>query len=478
MYRRPRAKMDGWPRADATPIIGMRMHGMLARADAAAMAMMAPSWANFAAVALVLVTESGPQLPLKPMDDGARRDLEMLLPPAAAVRARLKVDDDDLVWNEDPRAWHQQSARTVLHRFSTFQNFQQFARESKQAGVSMLMLMRVQKVDACPGPWYGGLQMCEHINGSFPAADGTLEEWQALLKEIKPMRLGWWWEPVVWSVQGPVWEAAAADPFSDVGQWFSWNATDRDICMGYNPCANNLTCKVSSKPGKNGQGPDGISPFLHCAGPGCAQGTWGSEGPWNKRSIKAALSSFGSPSFSSYLVDAMANSWTRNLGIDAYTFDVAGDYHPDSHGRCPSGMLQTGPSGQSLPALAKIIENARAEQPQIVVSGEKYSSWNEVMLANADVGGQGFPAYHAAMHEAVASGDATQLEGNASTSGADAATVLCYMHPYYDGRQPGGCPTMYFRDQTATYKNVSQHNMCALRSIASQSIEFYHCCFA
>ena len=69
-----------------------------------------------------------------------------LVPPAAAVRARLKVDDDDLVWNEDPRAWHQQSARTVLHRFSTFQNFQQFARESKQAGVSMLMLMRVRLI--------------------------------------------------------------------------------------------------------------------------------------------------------------------------------------------------------------------------------------------------------------------------------------------------------------------------------------------
>ena len=47
--------------------------------------------------------------------------------------------------------------------------------------------------EACPGPWYGGLQMCEHINGSYPAAEGTLERWQQMLQKIKPMRLMWWW---------------------------------------------------------------------------------------------------------------------------------------------------------------------------------------------------------------------------------------------------------------------------------------------
>lgn len=29
--------------------------------------------------------------------------------------------------------------------------------------------------------------MCEHINGSFPAADGSLEKWQAMLADIRPM---------------------------------------------------------------------------------------------------------------------------------------------------------------------------------------------------------------------------------------------------------------------------------------------------
>ena len=55
--------------------------------------------------------------------------------------------------------------------------------------------MRLNR-EACPGPWYGGLQMCEHINGSYPAAEGTLERWQQMLQKIKPMRFMWWWNPV------------------------------------------------------------------------------------------------------------------------------------------------------------------------------------------------------------------------------------------------------------------------------------------
>lgn len=46
-----------------------------------------------------------------------------------------------------------------------------------------------------------------------------------------------------------------------------------------------------------------------------------------------------------------------------------------------------------------------------------------------------------------------------SSSGADGATVTCYLHRAYDGKQPGGCPTMYVRDMSATLKNVRQHQL-------------------
>ena len=53
---------------------------------------------------------------------------------------------------------------------------------------------------------------------------------------------------------------------------------------------------------------------------------------------------------------------------------------------------------------------------------------------------------------AVANGDASGLEDVASTSGADAAAMLCYLHPHYDGRQPGACPTMYFGTRRAAHR--------------------------
>lgn len=168
------------------------------------------------------------------------------------------------------------------------------ARQAKQAGVSTLMLMKVQNTTACPGSWYAGLQLCHHINGSFPAADGTLEQWQALVAELRPMRLMWWWNAAYWSVQGPVWADAAADPGSKVGRWFSWNVTQQDQCWGYNPCR-------SADPASG-------------AGLDCAQGSWGSDNYLGGN--KSALASFGSPEYADYLVDAMVNSWTKNLGID------------------------------------------------------------------------------------------------------------------------------------------------------------------
>jgi hypothetical protein len=43
---------------------------------------------------------------------------------------------------------------------------------------------------------YNGLQLCNHINGSFPVVDGTLEKWTAMRREIAPMKLMWWNNPV------------------------------------------------------------------------------------------------------------------------------------------------------------------------------------------------------------------------------------------------------------------------------------------
>jgi hypothetical protein len=228
-------------------------------------------------VELLHATER-PRFGAKAQGKQRRRGMALLLSQLAAV-GQL---DDDLLWRDDPRAWHQQLARIVDHRFSTLDELVRFAREAKKAGVSALMLVQIQKTSACPGPWYNGLQNCEHINGSYPAADGSLERWRAMLDEIKPMRLMWWTNPSYWSVQGPVWSAAVADTRSDVGRWFSWGAEN---CRGIQPC----------------MGRNVVEP-----GVGCAQGSWGSLGETS--GVKSALASFGSSTYASHLEDLVRSS--------------------------------------------------------------------------------------------------------------------------------------------------------------------------
>ena len=331
--------------------------------------------------------------------------------------------DSDLAWVDAPNSWHQSLARIVDHRFSTLAELRRFAIRAKKAGVSALMLVQINKVSQCPGPWYNGLQLCDHINGSYPAADGTLAEWRQMLKEIAPVRLMWWTNPAYWSVQGPVWAQAMADRHSDVSSWFSWGAED---CQGVTECM-----------GRNVQVP----------GVGCAQGSWGSLNGFEGE--RSALASFGSPAYADYMVDAMANSWTRNLGIDGYTEDVSANY---------GCMMQTNGRG-SMPSWRQIVARVRRQQPQVVMSGEGYSSWSNIIESDANLGGQGDPRFILAMRRAVLDGDASTLEPIASTSGADAATVVCYLHPAYDGQQPGGCPTLYFRDRTAVIREVGQHTL-------------------
>lgn len=346
----------------------------------------------------------------------------------------------DLEWVEDPRQWHQQVARIVDHRFKSFTETASFVANAKKAGVGAVMLVSPNKMEACPGGWYNGLQLCDHINGSFPASDGTLAEWQQMVAEAKPMRLMWWINPTYWSIQGEVWAQANASKTSDVGKFFTWNlkTATEDQCFGSNPFGG--------------------------GGYGFAQGSWGEDGsdPATE-GIQSAMATWGSKEYADYMVDAMANSWTKNLAVDGYTVDCAANYNshnsrlglPSSSsssnnlkGDCSAGMQQCG--GDAQGAWAKIVDRVRAQQPQLVLSGESFGSWAEVIHTSSQIGGQGFADFHTATQRAVRSGDASTLEDVVSTTGADAATVLCYMNPAYDGKQPGACPTMYFRDSTAS----------------------------
>ena len=220
-----------------------------------------------------------------------------------------------------------------------------------------------------------------------------------------------------------MWAQARADKTSDVGRWFTWGD---EGCSGISTC-----------PGKN----------VVVPGVGCAQGSWGSEGA--ATGVESVMASFGAPGFADYLVDAMANSWTRNLGIDGYCEDVSASY---------GCMGQTGGRG-SLPFWRQIVQRVRRSQPQVVMSGEGYGSWDEMAAADVNLGGQGYGGFHGAMQRAVLQGDASGLEQVAATSGGDAATLVCYLHPAYDGLQPGGCPTLYYRDKTRLLRDVVQHRM-------------------
>lgn len=102
-----------------------------------------------------------------------------------------EVNTSDLAWVDSPGAWHQQLARIVDHRFTTFAELKVFLTAAKQAGAGAVNLVQIQQTEDCPGPWYNGLQLCGHINGSYPVSDGSLEEWQAMVQDLKPMRLMW-----------------------------------------------------------------------------------------------------------------------------------------------------------------------------------------------------------------------------------------------------------------------------------------------
>ena len=115
---------------------------------------------------------------------------------------------------EQPQARHQQVIRIVDHPFTTLAELREFGLQAKKAGVSAVELVGPQRTKRCVGYWCGGLGLCDHINGSFPADDpkATLAEWRQMLQEIRPVRLMWWANFAYWSTQARPEAYASAQP--------------------------------------------------------------------------------------------------------------------------------------------------------------------------------------------------------------------------------------------------------------------------
>ena len=111
----------------------------------------------------------------------ARGLLLALLLAVSGVFARLS----DIAWVDQPQSWHQQAIRIVDHPFTTLPELRSFALAAKRAGVSVVELVGPQKDSRCVGYWCGGLGLCDHINGSFPAKDGTLAEWRQVRMRVR-----------------------------------------------------------------------------------------------------------------------------------------------------------------------------------------------------------------------------------------------------------------------------------------------------
>ena len=391
------------------------------------------------------------------------------------------IKTDDLAWVEQPQGWHQQAVRIVDHPFSTLAELREFGLRAKKAGVSVVQLVGPQKTKRCIGVWCGGLGLCDHINGSFPADDSTatLAEWQQMLKDIRPVRLMWWANFAYWSSQGEVAEQAMADPTSDVGRFFSYgpNASVFPVCPG-------KWLGNSSDPAAGSWGYS--NPCFKDRKSGeqlCAQGSWGSvAGDCNRSGVsntsacfndkldgcsKATMDRFGRciPSFNAnlahkeyvdYLADALANSWSRNLGIDGYIVDTSLQV-PCSPGINPKFGE---PGGSEFIFYNTIIGRVREKQPQVVLSGEDCAGWSDAIEHNFQLPGTKAAGHVQAMQAAVEKKDLDTIESVVASSGADAAAVICYLHPGLDGRPSGACPTLYYRD---TFESYSVHNVSVYR---------------
>eukprot|EP01049_Picozoa_sp_SAG25_P001222 SAG25_NODE_50_length_18801_cov_117.737729_2_plen_829_part_00 len=403
---------------------------------------------------------------------------------AASPLLRGKSDDEDLVWKQQPQAWHQQAIRIVDHPFTNLAELHRFGMQAKKAGVSVVELIGPQKTQRCVGYWCGGLGLCDHINGSFPVDDpaATLAGWQRMLDDIRPVRLMWWANFAYWSTQGEVAKQAMADPRSDVGHFFSFgpNASSFPVCPGKwlgnasDPASHSWGYTNPCFKTKTGE-------FL------CAQGSWGSvSGDCNRtgypntsacfddklmgcskavmersdgrRCIPSLNANLAHGEYVDYLADALANSWSRNLGIDGYIVDTSIQVPCSPRINPRYGE----PGGSEYVFYVDVIGRVRQTQPQVVLSGEDCSGWSDAITHNFQLPGtKASGPYVLAMQAAIQAKDLDTVEDVVARSGADAATLICYLHPGLDGKPSGACPTLYYRDTRAAYsaQNVSAYRL-------------------
>lgn len=128
------------------------------------------------------------------------------------------------------------------------------------------------------------------------------------------------------------------------------------------------------------------------------------------------------------------------------------------------------PGGSEYIFYNDIIGKVRETQPQVVLSGEDCSGWDDAIQLNFQLPGTKVSGpYQLAMQAAVEKKDLDTIETVVAGSGGDAATVICYLHPGLDGKPSGACPTLYYRDTDASYsaENVSKYRMWVALEAAS-----------
>lgn len=358
-----------------------------------------------------------------------------------------KSDDEDLAWVERPEAWHQQAIRIVDHPFSSLAELRVFGRAAKDAGVSVVQLVGPQKTRRCVGYWYGGLALCDHINGSFPVDDpnATLEAWQQMLAEIRPVRLMWWANFAYWSTQGEVWQQAKADPTSDVGRFFSYasNAAAMPICPGKwlgnktdpnnpswgyrNPCFRDpmgkYLCAQGSFASVSGNcdmpGQPNTSKCFDDTLMGCKKAVM--ERSDGGKCIPSVNANLGHQEYVDYLAAALEQSWSRNVGIDGYIVDTSIQV-PCSPGINPR---YAEPGGSEYIFYNEIIGKVRRTQPQVVLSGEDCASWDDAISNNFQLPGtKASEMYQETMRRAIEAKDLDNVEDIVANSGSDAAAVM------------------------------------------------------
>ena len=109
------------------------------------------------------------------------------------------------------------------------------------------------------------------------------------------------------------------------------------------------------------------------------------------RCIPSANANAGHAEYATYLADALANSWSRNLGIDGFIVDTSFQIP------CAPGTNKDygAPGGTEHIFYNQIIGEVRKTQPQVVLSGEDCASWDDAIQHNFQLPGtkvQHFPA--------------------------------------------------------------------------------------